>query len=128
MLSTDPASFALILVCVCVLFLCLYTLRRQYLSEKYVAAAMEALETRNARSVSLKKMAEVEIALTELTDSYESLLKSHKKLRSRIGMRLNREAKKTENGFDNASPPADDVGKAAYKAKFRADMKRKGLI
>lgn len=128
MLSTDLPTVFLSGAVIAGLFLSLYALRRQFLSEKWCHSLLEDMETRNARSVSLKKMAEVEIALTELTDSYDALLKSHKKLRSRIGMRANRQVKSEPNGFDNDAPPADDAGKAAYKAKFRAEMKRKGLI
>ena len=61
--------------------------------EKRVDAAIETLRTRNARSVSLAKMAYVETSLSELTDAYDALLQSHKKLRSRIGMRAVRESK-----------------------------------
>ena len=52
------------------------------------------VEANNKRALSLAKMAEVEAELTDLKDSYVSLLESHKTLRSRIGMRLHREAKK----------------------------------
>lgn len=128
MLSTGWPLFALICSTFLTLLVAVYALWRQFLSEKWVHDQVQDMEKRNARSVSLRKMSEVEIALTELTDSYEALLKSHKKLRSRMSMRANREDKRATNGFDTDAPPADDVGKAAYKAKFRAEMKRKGLI
>jgi len=61
-------------------------------------------------------MAAVEATMTDLTDSYDGLLASHKKLRSRIGMRATRE--KAENSLDSG----DD------KVKLRLAAKQSGLL
>jgi len=80
----------------------------------------------NKRSLTLRRMAEVEATLTELLDSYDSLLKSHKKLRSRITMRENRA--KAPNGIDSDSVPADEAAKAAYKNSLRSELRKQGKL
>ena len=93
---------------------------------RYSRAAVAWLEEYNAEAISLKRLAEVEIALTELTDSYQALLTSHKKLRSRIGMREVREKRRSGNGEgdtitgDLPDPTADPEGwKKAMRLKLR---------
>lgn len=74
----------------------------------------------NKASVSLARLTELETELTELTDSYSALMKSHRKLRSRIGMRENRERGR-DNGSDDTIESTRDKGKlrlAAKKAGF----------
>lgn len=72
----------------------------------------------NKASVTLKRQTELETQLTELTDSYDALLKSHRKLRSRIGMRRNRE--KGRDSDDDALESVTD------KAKLRLIAKKAG--
>lgn len=67
------------------------------------------------------KIAELSAELTELTDSYAALLKSHKKLRSRITMRENREKR-----VDNA--PAEDLSSGRDKRALRLAAKERGLL
>jgi hypothetical protein len=81
----------------------------------------------NAASVSLQKMADVEVALTELTDSYQSLLTSHKKLRSRIGMRDKRERENEPLGA-NGAVPGDETARLAYKERLRERLRASGQL
>lgn len=71
-------------------------------------------------SAQLDRIAKLETVATELTDSYDALLTSHKKLRSRIGMREVRERRK-EGG-------EDDMGTTTDKKALRLAAKSKGLI
>lgn len=58
--------------------------------------------------------------MTELQDSYQSLLKSHKKLRSRIGMREVREKA--------GSDPGSDLSSETDKRQLRLAVKAAGLL
>lgn len=71
-------------------------------------------------------VAELSAELTELRDSYSALLTSHKKLRSRIGMRENRA--KGSNGVLSGDVPMTDSEKSAYKAALRNDLRARGLL
>ena len=93
-----------------------------------VKSAVNFVQNQNKNAVSLRRMAEVEATLTDLLDSYQSLLTSHKKLRSRIGMREHREKKNAESSGNVGEAPTDEVEKARYKAQLRADMKARGLL
>ena len=93
---------------------------------KYCRAAVEFVQSQNKNAVSLRKMAEVEATLTELLDSYESLLASHRKLRARIGMRKARE--KPENAPELATVPGTDAEKAEYKRQLRAKLQKEGRL
>lgn len=78
----------------------------------------EFVKLQNKRSLTLGKIAEIETQLTELTDAYGALLDSHKKLRSRIGMRANRAAKDAESG----GIPDPKVDPAGYKRVMRLKL------
>ena len=69
------------------------------------AAVAKFVEENNAKSKSLAAIAKVEADLTELHDAYASLLSSHKKLRSRIGMRKIREER--ANGLPDPKSDPD---------------------
>lgn len=69
---------------------------------------------KNAKSASLKRIAELEATMTELLDSYDSLLTSHKKLRARIGMRAAREKRVSEPDLTT------ETDKAALRHAARA--------
>lgn len=88
------------------------------------------VQKENKRAVSLRRIAELESTLTELTDSYEHLLASHKKLRSRIGMRAHRaKSDQAENGIDlNGPAPLDESQKAAYKQALRHKLRATGAL
>lgn len=77
----------------------------------------------NKRSVSLRRIAELEATLTELSDAYAALLDSHKKLRSRISMRQLRE--KRGNGSDIPDPASDPAG---WKRAMRLQLRREGVL
>lgn len=108
----DWITFASVFLALAVVALISLRLRNL---EARVAQALTFLQTNNKRSLSLARMAEVETSLTELTDAYDSLLRSHKKLRSRIGMRDVREAKKNE-----VPDPRDDP--AGFKREMRLKL------
>lgn len=112
MLSTELFTIlALFAGCIVVALLSI----RQYNVEARCRNAIHRMETRNARSVTLAKMAHVEASLTELTDAYDALLTSHKKLRSRIGMRHVRENR------ENAVPDSQ-TDPAGYKKAMRLKL------
>lgn len=81
------------------------------------------MDRNNANAVSLKRMADVEAQMTDLVDSYGSLLASHKKLRARIGMRENR-LKKGNTGDGEAEELHSETDKAALRLK----AKQAGLL
>jgi len=87
------------------------------------------VHTQNKNAVSLRRIAELDAAVTELTDAYSALYESNKKLRARIGMRSVREKRKAaENGVDSDVIPADEAGRLAYKKRLRAELKAKGQL
>lgn len=80
----------------------------------------EFIKLQNKRSLSLSKLAAIETELTELRDAYDALLTSHKKLRSRIGMRANRAVKGQSDG-EIPDPAVDPAGfKRAMRLKLGA--------
>lgn len=91
--SLSIALAAFLGLCMVFAVFCVIYVRRL---SNYCNDAVNFVVTQNKNAVTLKRMADVEVALTDLTDSYDSLLSSHKKLRSRIGMRKTREDAKTE--------------------------------
>lgn len=105
-------SFSALTLAVIAIFVTLSTKRTIEATAAYVL-------DQNKRSLSLKKMAEVEATLSELTDAYDALLTSHKKLRSRIGMRANRELKKDSEIPDASTDPA------GYKKVMRLKLQNK---
>ena len=77
----------------------------------------------------LAQLAKVSAQLTELEDAYHSLLDSHKKLRSRIGMRELRERRKAEDHDNQESLDLQDEGqRAEYKKQLRQQAKKGGLL
>lgn len=77
----------------------------------------------------LSELAKLSSEMTELTDAYDSLLHSHRKLRSRVGMREVRAKRK--NGADEPSEspvPGSDDEKAALKRKLRDDARARGIL
>lgn len=126
MFSTDLSTF--LVVFAAFLLMCAsyvaYKVRRM---ANRVAAAVTYLHTQNKNAVSLRRIAELESTLTELSDSYEVLLKSVKKLGARARTRAARE--KAGNGLDlDTSPPADESSRAAYKAKLRENLRKEGRL
>lgn len=91
--------------------------------QRFCKNAVAFIENQNKRSVSLARIAEVEATLTDLSDSYASLLAAHKKLRSRITMRANRA--KAENGADIPDARTDPDG---WKRAMRLQLRQQGLL
>ena len=125
MFSTE-LSTGLVVLALLLLLLAMACFAHAMAMYKKVSAWGQYIVEQNKRSVTLRRMAEVEATLTELLDSYESLLTSHKKLRSRITMRENRA--KPANGIDSTSVPADETAKAAYKAELRKKLRAEGKL
>jgi len=81
--------------------------------------AASAYHEADRRAPGLKRLADIECELTELKDAYDSLLTSHKKLRSRIGMRKNRDDQaQPDDGMPE--PNAPDWKKRARVALAKA--------
>jgi hypothetical protein len=121
-LSTILALFgASSLMVAAILF---YIIRRM---SQRVSAAITYLHTQNKNSVSLRRLAEVEATLVELSDSYEALLKSVRKLGARLRMRANRQNGVKEPELPE-NVPAEESERAAYKAKLREKLRKEGRL
>lgn len=125
MLSTELSTGLVVFCSFCVVLGVVLVLWTSRLAA-YCRETVQFVQLQNKRSVSLRRIAEVEATLTELLDSYESLLSSHKKLRARIGMRAARA--KSGNGVDSTQVPSSDADKAAYKAQLRAQLQKEGRL
>jgi hypothetical protein len=79
--------------------------------------AATAYHEADRRAPGLKRLTEIEVELTELKDSYAALLTSHKKIRSRIGMRELRERE-----ADQTNDPA------TWKQRARAELVKAGKL
>lgn len=123
MLSTDLSTFSVILSAAALLVacVCLFVATRAH---SWAAAAIKWTQDYNADSLSLKQLAELESQLTELYDSYHALLASHKKLRSRIGMREVREKRRSGETNGTAPPAEPDPQKdpEGWKRHMRAKL------
>jgi len=108
-----PELSTILVIFLCLVVVALLSLRVRNL-EAAVFHALETLKTSNSRAISLKKMAEVEATLSELLDAYDALLASHKKLRSRIGMRAVREQR--------SEIPDAQADPAGYKRAMRLKL------
>jgi len=82
--------------------------------------ALQKWANEAADPVGKRQIADLAATVTELSDSYDSLLESHKKLRARIGMRAVRE--KRTNGQD------DDLATTRDKVHLRQELRRRGQL
>lgn len=80
-------------------------------------AAVNYTKKQNKRSVSLREIAILSDEVTNLGDAYASLLASHKKLRSRIGMRDKRAKDNDDNGSGEPDPRTDPQAWKTYMRK-----------
>lgn len=128
MLSTELYTFLSLGCAVGALIVAFYTLNRQRGSEKHAITVAEYVRTENKNAVSLRRIAELEVALTDLVDSYHALLKGHKKLRARIGMREVR--LRRGNGEDANVPlgPGAVSPTETDKDKIRAAARAQGRL
>lgn len=92
-----------------------------------VSAAVAYLHTQNKNAVSLRRIAELEGTVAELSDSYEALLKSVRKLGARSRMRAGREKAKDDVDL-GPSAPAEEAERAAYKSKLRNKLRKEGRL
>lgn len=93
-----------------------------------VAAAIEYLHNQNKNAVSLRRIAELEGTMAELSDSYEALLKSVRKLGARARTRANREPEADPVVESGGKAPADEVERARYKARLREALRKDGRL
>lgn len=80
---------------------------------QYCRDAVDYVQNGNEKSVALAKVMALEAAVTDLTDAYDQVHTSLKKLRSRISMRNKRAADAT-NGTGEPDPRTDPAGYKAY--------------
>lgn len=124
-LSTGFSYFSLGLTALLLLFV-IWIYRWVLQLANYCRDAVDFVQKENKRAVSLRRIAEVEATLTELSDAYDALLTSNKKLRARIGMR-ERRAKGAKH-VDSGEGPLSESERASYKSQLRDEAKRKGLL
>lgn len=123
MLSTDLSTIALALAGVAFVMSVISAIAAAR-ALSFAQDAVTWVQTNNADSISLRQMAEVQTQLTELLDAHQTLYDSHKKLRSRIGMREMREKRRSESGDgkvpgDVPDPQTDPEGwKRAMRIKL----------
>lgn len=89
-------------------------------SGRWALGAYRLAEKNTGTRVSRKDIAEFTAELTDLRDAYDALLKSHKKLRSRIGMRENR----AKGQIDEPEP----LNAQSDKRKLRNACRERGLL
>jgi len=122
MLSTDLSTFAVICALICaglsviLSVLCWINARS---ARSHAAECYEWVQKVAAMRDPSAKLAELSTELTEMTDAYAALLKSHKKLRSRITMRENREKNNGGGG---------DLGAVSDKRALRLAAKNAGYL
>lgn len=120
MLSTETALYLTVTVSflsLCLALLCVWNARR---AQSYAANCENWMRRVAEMRDPTAKIAELSGEMTELADSYSALLKSHRKLRSRISMRENRE----KGGAD----PASDLSSERDKRQLRLAAKSAGLL
>lgn len=101
-------------------------------TSKYAGECANYVGAENKRSQALRRIAELEGTVTELADSYHALLKSHKKLRSRFGMRdLRKRRKEAEDGSgepESVDLLTPDLSRVDDKQQLRLKAKAAGLL
>lgn len=126
MFSTDLSTILAMFGAFCLVVASILFYVNKRLAQR-VSAAIAYLHTQNKNAVSLRRIAELEATLTELSDSYEVLLKSVKKLGARARTRAAR-----QNGTDEAdlssAPPAEEAERAAYKSRLREKLRKEGRL
>lgn len=120
MLSTESSEFALYASLLFSIFAVIVGFASMIIARSaasYARAVEKYLRAREPES----RIAELSAEMTELSDAYAALLASHKKLRSRITMRENR-----EKGRDTHN--AQDLSSETDKSKLRLAAKQAGLL
>ncbi len=114
MLSTAYGPHAVSILALCVAIYAVFFARVAF------TRAAVAYHEADRRAPSLKRVADIECELTELKDAYDSLLTSHKKLRSRIGMRELRDQTPARDPDGMPAPDSPDWKKQARVALAKA--------
>ena len=118
MLSTIFVTLALCVALVAVFFAAL-SYRGCRRAQENVTSLAQWTRDNSKKSVSLLRIAKCESSITELTDSYDALLASQKKLRARIHMRKARD-KRHESGDLDESELSSEQDKNALRLKAKA--------
>jgi len=124
MLSTDLSTIALICavtVAALSMILALLCWVNARSARLYAANCQVWVEKVAKMRDPTKKVAQLSAEMTELTDSFDALFKSHKKLRARIGMRAAREKKLAADAEPDLSSETD-------KRQLRLAAKSAGLL
>jgi hypothetical protein len=87
-----------------------------------VAAAIDEYDAADRRAPSLKHVAALQTELTELKDSYDTVITSLKKLRSRVGMRELRDRGEVQ---PDGMPPSDSPD---WKKQARIALAKAGKL
>jgi len=120
MFSTYLAVYAAF-ASLCAVVFSYFALKKSRQAAMYAQSMYQYISAENKRSKTLKQLTEHEAELTDHADSIAQLNKTMKSLRSRIGMRQLRDARK-ENGSDIPDPKTDPAGWKAYmRAKLHLD-------
>lgn len=88
----------------------------------YSKAAVEHCIREQSESKALAELAKLSSEVTGLADAYAALMESHRKLRSRIGMRDLRKRRDDDDLPDSSSDPA------AYKRELRSQLAKAGKL
>ncbi len=93
--------------------------------------AVGFVRRQNKRALSLRRLAQIEAELTELTDAVASTHQMLKKLRSRIGMRDLRQRRKGAQGANGAAAEYDlttEAGRTAARQALEAELALAGKL
>lgn len=120
MLSTELALICAGIVTILSLTLALVCVVNARRARSYAANCAEWVKRVADMRDPTTKVAELSAEMTELADSYHALLKSHKKLRSRIGMRENRNRA--------GAAPDEELSSITDKSALRLAAKSRGLL
>lgn len=103
----------------------IYAFREVRRMATYAAECTSWLETNNMEALKDSKLGKLESSLTELWDSHSSLLASHKRLRSKYGMRDLRERRNAEHDDPNGEL---DLATTRDKTALRLELRKRGLL
>jgi hypothetical protein len=124
MLSTDFAQFAALWLALA-LGLALGAVIFARKCSNYCSRAVDWMAENTAEAVTNSKTGDLERSLTELWDSHSSLLASHKRLRSKYGMRDLRERRSEAQDASNGQL---DLYTTQDKQALRDELRRTGRL
>ena len=127
MLSTPVIVVCLIYLAVCTL-ICAYCLRYAWKANVFAQRAVVWTQENSEKSVALKQLEDYGIALADLNERHVALYESHKKLRSRVGMRELRERRSKEAAGDGDDKQLQLSDANVSKDDLREAAKKRGLL